>query len=375
MQYTLKYEVTKAEIDRVEKEISDLRAALSLSNSKLADREAKIVALEAEVLALKAQLAAQPPPPVNPPPPPPMGSHPRLYTAGGKLYTRNGEEVQLRGIELMILTDVLNVGPVEIAKRCKALGANTISPLFRASSSSAAAVQAWCDAAKAEGLIIGVNADHISGGRAWLCKPEIVAVCNACPHVFLECEVETDEVQDGDDARWIAGVKSLIDDLRAAGHKSIIKVGAPQGGRRVEFPLKSGAQVVNLDPLKQVVFTFQAYWKESTAGSQWYQNCAGVAAGLAGTKQALTKCAQSGLCFIPGFDWEDDIGTTGELALMDHAHSLGLSYQHWALTGDGGLPGNNLIDRFDWTVSLASTTPNGQAIKAKMTANRQFKAL
>jgi hypothetical protein len=261
-----------------------------------------------------------------------------------------------------------------MCKRLKALGANCVSPLFNDTHGSVAKVKAFCDAARAEGLIVVVNADHFSSGtqRAKLNAPDMVALLNGYDHVMLAIEVETDQVST--DAQWLAGVKSLIDSVRGAGHKSVLKVGAPEGGRRVEFCLRGGTAAIAYDPEHQLALTWQAYWPSSTTPT-WYQQQAGVAPGIAGTKAVLAQVAASGLPFLIGFDWHDNIGNTGELELMAEAHRLGLSYQHWALTGDGTLAGNNLIDRFDWTRSLASITPNGIALRDVLLAQRVLASL
>jgi hypothetical protein len=88
-----------------------------------------------------------------------------------------------------------------------------------------------------------------------------------------------------------------------------------------------------------------------------------------GTKLAMQRiAAETRAAFLIGLDWHDDIGNTNELELMDEAHRLGLSYQHWALTGDGTLVGNNILDRFDWSRNLSSITENGRLISEKLIA-------
>lgn len=319
----------------------------------------------AEIARLRALLA--PPPP---PPPPPVTNRTGLYVDGSTLRTKRGTAVQLRGIELMYGTDAFNLGPFATIALCKALGANCVGVLFQGANGSVERVKALCDAARAAGLVIGVNADHQDAGRNWLNAPAMVTLLNGYDNVFLCSEVETDLPDSGLTVdQWVTGASGLVNAVVAAGHVNPIKVGAPQGGRRVEFPLAGGQRVVNAHPQKNVLLTFQAYWPASTANS-WYQSQASVPAGVAGTKQALQRCAASGLCFVPGFDWVDDVGLTDELALIDEAHRLGLSYQHWALTRDGNLPGNNMIDRFDWRMLLSSITPNGLALQAKMLAGR-----
>jgi hypothetical protein len=385
---TSRLTITSAERDRVDAEVNSLNASVSALNASVAsltsanaNQLTQIVGLESSLAAalghiatLENELALRPP-----------ASRPGLYVDGGKLRTKNGAELVLRGMEIMIGQDSVNRGLANVVNDIKAMGCNGVSPLFQAwydsngvktfDSGTVAQVRAFCDIVKAAGLVCVVNGDHrrlgsppasALGGRAWLCQPDMVTLLNSYSNVILACEVETDSVPTGTsgDAPWVSGANNLVAELRAAGHIHPIKVGAPQGGRRVEHPLRAGAQVLAADPLKNVLFTFQAYWPEATTSSQqWYQNCAGVAPGLAGTKAALGQCAASGLCFLPGLDWRDDIGLTGAVALSAHCDTLGLGYQYWVYSHDG-ISDNNVIGH--WNLLPANTTANGLAIGAAL---------
>jgi hypothetical protein len=358
---TSRLTITTAERDRVDAEVTGLQASLAAAQASLTSLQTQVAtltasnaALAAQVAALTAELATHPPTPAP--------TKPGLYVDGGKLRTKSGAEFVVRGMEIMLGQDALNRGFANVIADIKALGCNAISPLFQGTNGSTANVKAFCDAAKSAGMVVGVNADHQPNGRAWLTAPAMVTLLNGYSHVFLECEVETDSVNS--DADWVYGANGLVSALRAAGHVHPIKVGAPQGGRRVEYPLRAGAAVLAADPLKNVIFTWQAYWPESTSsGQQWYQQCAGVAAGLAGTKVALGQCAASGLYFLPGLDWRDDIGLTGAVALSAHCDSLGLGYQYWVYSHDG-IQDNNVIGH--WNLLPANVTANGLAMGAAL---------
>src|SRR5690606_39206721 len=113
----------------------------------------------------------EPPPP--PPPPPPTDAK-GLYVKDGKLFTKNGNEFLVRGIESMCGTDAWNAGAATWCETQKALGANTISPLWQSSQISVPRLTAWLDTARSAGLIVGFNADHVPDGRQWLCTKPIV---------------------------------------------------------------------------------------------------------------------------------------------------------------------------------------------------------
>lgn len=294
-----------------------------------------------------------------------------LYVSGGRLYTKKGIEAKLRGVEMMAGQDAFNVGYPTLMTTLKGLGANCVSPLFQGSFGSIERVRQFCEAARQAGLIVGVNADHQPNGRSWLNTGGMVELLNAFDHVFLECEIETDNVRTT--GEWVAQANDLVRSVRAVGHKHPIKVGAPLGGRQVKYPLTGGKRVLDADPLKNTLFTWQAYWKAAATSGWSYQSDNGFRTGVEGTKEALAACANSGLCFIPGFDWRDDVDETGALELMVHAHTLGLSYQFWVLFGDGMYPENNMLGH--WNLSPGSITTSGAAVQKVLLAQRQFAIL
>jgi hypothetical protein len=315
----------------------------------------------AEIARLQALLA---------PPPPPAPTRPGLYVDAGKLRTRLGAELRLRVIEVMVNGNAAGFPggfPALLAKFKNDLGANAVSPLFQGSQGALAQVKAFCDAALALKLVVGVNADHQSAGRAWLLDPAMVVLMNSYPHVYLESEVETG---DGGGTPtldvWAAAEKSKIAAFRAAGHTTPVKVGCHAGGRELRYPLARGADVLAADPLHKLVFTWQAYWG---AAGNWYQSSNGYVSGVAGTLAALDACAASGLCFIPGFDFADDVGTTGQDLLLDRAVLRGLSHAHWAATGDGARPQNNCYD-WDFGADGSTSKPMADLLRAKWTAAR-----
>lgn len=310
-------------------------------------------------------------PPVVPPVTPPTGRT-GLYVDGNTLRTKNGEPLIVRGCEAMYGPASMGVGPVEYCKRMKALGFNGISPLFQPSggANSVASVKALCDAARSEGLVVGVNADH-AGSRGWLNNPALVTLLNGYDHVFICSDVETGAMSQN--SEWLTFVADVIKDLRGFGYKAPIKLGSPLGGRMVKFPLSAGKQALELDPLKQVIFTWQAYWKAAPSTGWSYQSENGYATGVEGTKAAIRACAASGVCFMVGLDWEDDVGPTGWLDLADQCEASGVSFQHWALSADGNLPGNNVLG--DVSQGLASITTNGRLMQTKLLSMQKMAKL
>jgi hypothetical protein len=307
------------------------------------------------------------PPVVTPPVVTPPTGKTGLYVDGSTLRTKNGSPVVLRGYEMMYGPGSIGIGPAEYCRRMKALGANAIAPLFQSAqgANSAANVKALCDAARAEGLIVGVNADH-AGGRAWLSNPQLVSLLNGYDNVYLCNEVEPT------DTNWLGFVQDSITFIRGLGYKMPFKVGTPQHGRHVKYPLASANQALQLDPLKNMLFTWQAYWKEASVTGWSYQSENNFSTGVEGTKAAIRACAASGACFVIGLDWEDDVGPTGWLQLAAQCQASGVSFCHWVITNDGNLPGNNVLGS---NQTLESITPNGRVMRDWMLANRTMAAL
>ncbi len=298
-------------------------------------------------------------PPVVPPVVTPVEGKKGLYVDGGKLRTKNGAEFVVRGIESMCGSDAFNSGPVSWCATQKAMNANTIAPLWQNSQASPERLKVWLDTARAAGLVVGSNFDHIPDGRAFACRKEIVDLHNKYDNIFLELEVETGGTQTGQ--QWVDFTSKMVADLRAAGHVHPIKVGSPAFGRDVKFPLQYGQQVLMADPLKNVMFTFQAYWEQVVAG--WsYQDENGISFSPADPGGAIDVCKkirESGLCFLIGIDKIDDVGVTIYKEVMTEADKYGLNVQYWTL-GNDFRTDNNLLS--DWRLTLAQITATGTEV-------------
>lgn len=395
--------ITQTEVDFINAQISSLTTERNQLNTQVLTLGAQVQQLLARIAQLENTT-------------PPAGLLARVDIANGKIVDINRAPVVIRGMELMLNDDVFNRGFVNVCMDL-ASSCNTVSPLFQGKYGLPVHVEAFAQAAHGQSLLLGLNGDHQNGafgswgtlvswvaeglrflfdgqvrtgtvsgttitvaggtvltnttanlarfarnGRLWITEPKIVAIANRYPGVFLCVEVETDPPSPTND-EWEASVKDLVSAYRSAGHLALIKVGAPQGGRHVRFPLARGAAVVAHDPLKRVCFTWQAYWKEAVSTGWHYQGDNGFAAGVAGTKAAITACANSGLAFVIGLDWTDDVGTTGELALIAEADLREVGVQHWALFGDG--MGNNVKEGWQLTTNTSVGTQVLAALRTK----------
>jgi hypothetical protein len=348
-------------------------AALNDIQVKLTAVQASLTATQTALTQAVKVLTTDPPvvvvPPVVVPPvvippvviPPVTAPGASLRVSGQKLLLKSGAPVLLRAIELMYGPSAAG-DPAKIVATQKALGANGTSPLFEGNIPDNTPYRTLITKAKSEllplasvmpknayffhalneskkaNLVCGFNFDH-GGGRTTMLRPDVVAIINEFDHVFVENEVEMDS--DKPPTQWQQDAIAYVKLCRDAGYKKQpIKVGSPAGGRQLAVPLALGKAVLDSDPEKNVVFTWQAYWGIKT--SNWtYNTDNGFSYGRPGLVEACQAVKNSGLCFIVGLDYKDDIGDCGMDTLMVELAKHGIHYQYWALSNDG--IGNNML--------------------------------
>jgi hypothetical protein len=361
--------ISAAELARanaLETQAAQQQTQLANQATTITGLQATVAARDITIAQLQAILAAVPPPV------PVLGD---LTIEGGKLRRAGmpaGESVVMRLAEVSYGSSDIAFGADKLCALVKSLGFNGLSPLFEGSTSgSLANMKLIGDAALRAGLIIGFNGDHMGGGalgRAWLTDPARVAYVNSLPNAFVRLEIEVDLVNGGDnppDSAYVAGALGLVNAYRAAGGTRVIQVGAYQGGQRLEHVLRAGATVCAGDPLKKTLLGWQAYWGQ--AGT-WYQGCAGLANGVAGTRagiDAFSKMANAG-CL--GLLWRNAGGSlTGALQLIDDCIAKGQSLMWWEASKDA-ITDNNLM--VDW--DLLQLSANGAAVKAKLLPSQRL---
>lgn len=373
--------VTEAEVSRVNtaltagEQAAAAQVKLQADNAKLtkdlADAQNVIRQQAASIQQLLDQLGQLPPvepPPPPPPPVPPVGQRDRVYVEGNRLKRRDGTLVK-SGIESMYAGQGTAAHAAAFVSTHKALGADIISPLpngrWLTGATDINTHKRLLDASKAAGLVHGYNVDHMRmegagiPGREWLRRPDVVALLNSYDNVFIECEVETGWDQTA--SAWRDDVNQMVRELREAGHKSVIKVGSPAGGRRPVEAIAAGRSVLEADPLKQVIFTWQCYWPEETRDGWTYQSDNGVASGVAGTLQMCDQIKNSGLCFLVGLESYDPSGAengTGFQQIAARLKQHGIIWQWWVLS-NGSDPTALVRD----AVRPETITAMGQTVK------------
>jgi hypothetical protein len=317
-----------------------------------------------EVAGLAPQTPPAAPTVVVPPPPAPA----ELTIANGKLCLTNGAPVVMQVLELSYGDSDIQYGADRLCALAKSLGFNAISPLFGNTSGTLANMKLIGDAALRAGLIIGFNGDHVTAGRAWLTDPARVAYVNSLPNAFVRLEIEVDiptTIANPTNQDYVNGCLGLVNAYCAAGGTRVIQVGAYQGGRRLEHVLAAGAQVCAGDPRKKTILGWQAYW--SSTGS-WYQSCASLPPGVAGTRAGIERFARLGVPGCLGVCWTNaERAPTNMLTLVADCQRLGQSFMVWELAKDAITDNNQMVD---W--DLKDLSPNGAALKALLLAGQKL---
>lgn len=362
--------VTDAEVARSNQAEADSRAQVSALQSSLSSVQTSLTAALERIKALESQ-----PPPVTPPIPPVTSpsARPRLWVDGPVLRTGKGFDAGWRGMELM-WGPTSDTNAAKLCANIKAFGANAISPLFQPGQEGIIDVRECLVAAHAAGLMVGVNADHTSGGTGWIKRGDVVAACNEFPGVMLESQVELGSIDSMTQALWVQNAKSFIKGMRDAGHKAPIKVGAPTGGRLPHWALSAGQELVAFDPEHSLIFTWQAYWASNTSAWQFSREAGCVNIGVAGALEMADKIKASGLCFIVGLDGADDIGVTPWKELGQQLHTHGVGWQWWAwFVGDSY--SNGVMSDGVGNTGTSPKSPYGAGVRDMLRAQAKLAAL
>lgn len=238
---------------------------------------------------------------------------------------------------------------------CKSLGATAVGPLIE-QSPTATFVDGLLAACGSRGLLCLLNGDHC-GGRAFFLRPDIAAVVNAHRWVILQCEVEQGAGISAE--TWRDNAIAYVKAMRALYPDKPLRVGLPDGGRNIGPALRYATAVVAADPgVGGLMFAPQMYWSTK---SSWYQGIGGFAAGSAGEMAAIKRIAKVDEVYMfAGVDRTDDVGDTGEDAIMVEQIADGVSCQVWVLNNDGA---NQLVNE----PTMASTiTPIGAAVSTRL---------
>lgn len=131
------------------------------------------------------------------------------------------------------------------------------------------------------------------------------------------------EGQESTGLSWSTNAKSVISQLRAKGYTQPLYILSNTYGRNLPTILQYGPGVLASDPLKSVVFGWQAYW----GSSNYYQNLYGMT-----VDQGIQKAYDSGLCIQVGVMEHTDPGTSDTLnvsAVISKLNTLNMGWLWW----------------------------------------------
>jgi mannan endo-1,4-beta-mannosidase len=272
-----------------------------------------------------------PPPP--PPPPPSTGSG--VYQASGRhLLDPCGERLVVRGVEQMFWqTSWLSPWFVpEIAKT----GANTVRILPQISAPTPTGEPPLSLATMEVLIQLGIQ-NHmlvdvaVNGGKD--------------PSIYLRSDVKAlllkyeknivihakGEGYERTGAEWATNAKNVVSQLRSAGYKAPLYIMATNGGRNLPVILNYGTEILAADPLRNIVFGWQAYW----GSSNYYQNLFGMT-----LAQAMAKVRDAPFPIQVGLLHVTD-GTSEAMnhsTVMADAQAYGIGWLWW----DWRMDRNNL---------------------------------
>lgn len=244
-----------------------------------------------------------------------------LWVDGRNLRTKNGSVASIRGIEA-VLGKRGSTHPGTIFRTCIKFKANCILSVFSEHDGLMNYIFSNLVIAKLNNMVVGINTE-ILFMYDFLYRKEFVSLLNSFDNTYIELS--------RGDGRNSSEIKDIytreIKALREIGHLSPIKIFPSMGGRKLKDFLDCGHSILENDPEKNVIFSWNAYWGLKT-GSWTYQEDNGFTPGIGGTIEACKAIYDSGLCFIVSLSGEDDIGATGfeQLAPVLHQYDIGWTW-------------------------------------------------
>jgi hypothetical protein len=259
-------------------------------------------------------------------PPPP--AHTTYYTDGKVLRDPQGAEVLVRGVEQVYWTAswLQNSFIDQIATT----GANTVRvlPYYHKATptgdpgSTLAAIEDSIRRGINGHMLVDVAIDGGTNADVYLEAPVLQMLLQYDSKIVIHAKGESYE---NTGAEWAANSKTIITKLRNAGYKAPLYILSTTGGRNLPVALQYGQEIVNHDPLKNIVIGWQAYWGSDNT----YQNQYGMSLDTAMHQAASAAFPiQVGL----GYRSDPDINPSATIPysqLMSLAQNLRLGWLWW----------------------------------------------
>lgn len=289
-------------------------------------------------------------------PPSPTVKYKNLYVQGKALKDSSGNTFLMRGNNFPVFWFPTSYKPSLGA--AASLGCNTARLVWQLN------VQAWSpglvvlDEALAECVnkklvpIVelhdftgGTSATNIADAAAWFVKPEVKAVLDKYAHVLIINIANEWGNGSVNGLSWKNAYLPAITTIRNAGYKVPVLIDAPGYGQDETAIVQYGQELLNSDPLKNILFAAHAYsnWNNSSTYASRINNMLG-----------------KNLCIIFGeFGWDvpdaqqpaDFVCKVNARLLMQLCQQYNVGYLGWSWMG------NNAANAcFDMSTSWSDTT-------------------
>ena len=192
-----------------------------------------------------------------------------MYVDGRHIYSAAGEKVVLRGVNEMFVWSGDKTGSWTLAEIAKT-GSNCVRLVWSKNQSSTQLAKLIdnCIANK----MIAMPECHDATGE-WGGLHDCIMFWKD-PQIFNAVQKNKkwtllnvgNEVGDGSvtSTMFLTGYKKAIDSLRGWGYTVPIVIDAPTWGQNVDVLFDTWEELLNYDPLKNIVFSAHSYWSTST---------------------------------------------------------------------------------------------------------------
>jgi hypothetical protein len=268
---------------------------------------------------------------------PPPASSTVYHVSGRNLLDPCGDRVIVRGVEQFFWNEGW-LAPSFVTEVAKT-GANAmrVIPMIAGNSDGRPAVS------------LAVVEDLIQRGIQGKMLVDVAINGGKDPTVYLRDDVKAlllryeknivihavGEAYESTGLAWATRVKGVISQLRAGGYKAPLYIMSIDGGRNLPAILQYGPEILNADPLKNVVFGWQAYWGQSS----YYQNKYGMT-----LADAMGRVRDAGIPIQVGAAKIGDAidGLVNYMPILTAAQTYGIGWLWW-----------------DWRMSNGNLTTDG----------------
>jgi mannan endo-1,4-beta-mannosidase len=259
------------------------------------------------------------------------------HTMGRFLFDPCGTKVVVRGVEQMFWATTF-ISPSFVDEIAKT-GANTIRILPQISPPTPdgkpvmtlGATEALIKSAIADKMLVDIAVDGGSNLSAYVRDDVKTLLLKYERYLVIHAKGESVENSDNE---WVTNAKAVVSKMRDAGYKAPLYLLPTNYGRNLPLILDRGQEILDADPLKNIIFGWQAYW----GSSNYYQKRFGMT-----LAQAMQKVAAASFVIQVGLLRQTDPGENLDYSpVMADAQTNEVGWLWW-----------------DWRMSSSNLTTDG----------------